>query len=160
MKNKDATSELHFQFVDSSIRQAKKSIIAGGFPAGSVIVKDNNIIADGISIGHALHDPTAHSDIAAIRKACQEGHTDNLSGATLYSSMQPCLMCFAAAAWSGIHEIVYACSKEKVAVAYYAGHYNTHDITKQLVQPLQLTHAFEYEEASLVIVREWELSLK
>ena len=62
-------------FLKSAIEQARKSIDQGGFPAGAIIVKDGKIIAEGISVGFSLHDPTSHAETAAIRAACQKLRT-------------------------------------------------------------------------------------
>ncbi len=127
---------MHEQFLKRAIQKSAESVNQGGFPAGAVIVKDNQIIGEGISIGNILHDPTSHGEIASIRDACKNLKTSDLSGATLYASMQPCIMCFSAAMWGGISQIVYACNKESVSPEYYGGHYNTKDKSPQLLRPI------------------------
>lgn len=152
-------ASLHEQFLKRAIQKAEESVKQGGFPAGAVIVKNNQIIGEGISIGNILHDPTSHGEMASIRDACKNLKTSDISGTTLYASMKPCVMCFGAAMWSGITEIVYAVSMEKVSPEYYGGHYKTEDLSAQLLRPIKLTHAPEFEEESLSVVRKWEASL-
>ena len=80
---------------------------AGG-PFGCVIVKDDAVIAEGVNRVLADNDPTCHGEIAAIRAACATLGTHNLSGSTLYTSSEPCPMCYAAAWWARIEKIYYA----------------------------------------------------
>lgn len=144
------------EFLTQAIEKAKESVAQGGFPAGAIVVKNGKIIGEGISIGNKLNDPTSHGEIAAIREACKNLGTSDLSGSTLYASMQPCLMCHGASMWSGISKIVFACSKEKVSDEYYGGHYQTSTINSELICPIELLHFSELEKESLTIVHEWE----
>ena len=148
MKDKD--------FLLKAIDQAKESVKQGGFPAGAVVVKDGKIIGSGISIGNTLFDPTSHGEIASIRNACANLKTSELSDAVIYTSMEPCFMCFSATMWAGIKKIVFACSKEKVSETYYGGHYHIMTINEQLIHPLELVHMSELENSSLDVVKGWE----
>ena len=152
MENKD--------FLQLAIEKAKESVVKGGFPAGAVVVKDGRVIGEGVSIGNKLNDPTSHGEMAAIRDACKNLRTTDLLSAILYASMQPCLMCLGASAWSSISKIIYACPKNKVSAEYYAGHYVPEAINAELSKPIEIVPAPELEEESLKVVREWENSLK
>ena len=90
--------------IELSIESAKSK----GGPFGSVIVKDNKIIAEGSNQVTINNDPTAHGEIVAIRSACQKLNTFNLSGCNLYSSCEPCPMCLSAIYWSRIENVFYA----------------------------------------------------
>ena len=90
--------------IELSIESAKSK----GGPFGSVIVKNNEIIAEGFNKVTISNDPTAHGEIVAIRLACQKLNTFNLSGCDLYSSCEPCPMCLSAIYWSRIENIFYA----------------------------------------------------
>jgi guanine deaminase len=151
---------LHEQFLKRAIEKAKESAKQGGFPAGAIVVKNRQIIGEGISIGNILNDSTSHGEMAALRDACKNLSTSDLSGVTLYASMQPCVMCFGAAMWRGISEIIYACSMKQVSPEYYGGHINTAALSQQLLQPIKLTYCPELSAESLAIVEQWELSLK
>jgi len=146
-------------FLLKAIEKAKESVVLGGFPAGAIVVKDEKIIGMGVSIGNILKDSTSHGEMASIRDACKNLYSGDLSGATLYASMQPCLMCFGASMWSGISRIVFACSKEKVSPEYYGGHYKVIEINKDLLKPLKIEQISELEEESLALVKKWEASL-
>ena len=146
-------------FMLRAIEKAKESVAAGGFPAGAVVVLDGRVVGEGISIGNKLHDPTSHGEVAAIRDACKNLKTSILSRVTLYASMQPCLMCFAASAWASIPKIVYACPQKSVAPAYYAGHYDTASINNTLRSPIEIVHLAELGGQSMDVVKSWEANL-
>jgi tRNA(Arg) A34 adenosine deaminase TadA len=93
------------EYIKLAIEQAKR----GTFPYGAVVVKDNHIISSASS-GEIENDPTAHSETMAIRKAAKILGTTDLSGAALYCSCEPCLLCFGTAWWSNIRRIVYGVS--------------------------------------------------
>lgn len=97
------------EFMKVAIEEAKK----GDFPFGTVIVKDNKIVSKAHNTAGKL-DPTAHAEIVAIRKACKKVKSVDLSGCTLYSSCEPCPMCFTAAWWARISRIVYGMEGEDV----------------------------------------------
>lgn len=147
------------QFLQRAIEKAKESVAQGGFPAGAIVVKNGEIVGEGVSVGNKLNDPTSHGEMASIREACKNLKTSDLSGSILYASMQPCLMCLGASMWSAIPKIVFACSKDKVSVEYYGGHYQLSTINSELTCPLELVHFAELENESLEIVHEWEKSL-
>lgn len=146
------------QFLRHAIEKAKESVAQGGFPAGAVVVKNGEIVGKGVSIGNKLNDPTSHGEMAAIREACKNLKTSDLSDSVLYASMQPCLMCLGASMWSAIPKIVFACPKEKVSAEYYGGHYQSTAINSELMHPIKLVHFAELENESLAIVRKWEKS--
>lgn len=79
-----------------------------GGPFGAVIVdKDNNVIAIASNTVLGSHDPTAHAEVNAIRKAGQVLGTHDLSGCKLYATGYPCPMCISAIIWSNIKEVYY-----------------------------------------------------
>src|SRR3989338_8562711 len=148
------------QFLQKAIMKAKESVAQGGFPAGAVVVRNGEIVGEGVSIGNELNDPTSHGEMASIREACKNLKTSDLSQTVLYASMQPCLMCLGASMWSAIQKIIFACPKEKVSVDYYGGHYRPSAINSELTHPIEIVHLAELEEESLIVVRGWEKSLK
>ena len=87
---------------------------AGG-PFGACIVKDGKIIGRGSNHVLAYNDPTAHAEIMAIRDACKNINSYDLSGAELYSSCYPCPMCLSAIIWSNIKKVYYGNTKEDAA---------------------------------------------
>jgi len=86
-----------------------------GGPFGACIVKDNKIIGKGINLVIKNSDPTAHAEIMAIRDACKNINSYDLSGCELYTSCYPCPMCLSAIIWANIKEVYYANTKEDAA---------------------------------------------
>lgn len=149
------------EYLKRSLELAKESVKQGGFPAGALVVKDGKILAEGISIGNKLNDPTAHAETTAIRAACQELQTTSLEGATLYGSLQSCVMCLSVANWAGISRIVYACRKtpEMVSKGYYEGATDNERMNGENNRKIELVFIPDLESESLEIVREWERNL-
>lgn len=148
------------EFLLKAIEKAEESVKQGGFPAGAIIVKDGKVVSSGISIGNKINDPTSHGELSSIRDACKNLKTANLAGATLYASMQPCLMCFSAAMWSGVSRVVYACGKDRVSNEYYGGTYDISAINKEFIRPIEIEQIKDLESASLALVKKWEEFLK
>ena len=84
---------------------------AGG-PFGACVVKDGKIIGRGSNHVLANNDPTAHAEVMAIRDACKNINSYDLSGCELYTSCYPCPMCISAIIWSNITKIYYGNTKE------------------------------------------------
>ena len=95
-----------------AIELSVESVNKGGGPFGSIVVKDNKIIAEGSNKVTPTNDPTAHGEIVAIREACKKLNTFTLSGCELYSSCEPCPMCLSAIYWARIEKIYYANTRE------------------------------------------------
>ncbi len=146
------------QYILRAIELAKQSVDLGGFPAGAVIVKDGQIIGEGLSLGFKNNDPTSHAEIAAIRDACKKLGTPDLTGAVMYESLQTCMMCFSAAYWAGITKIVSAAQKtdDLVKKQYYEGLTKPDEVNSQNNRQIELVHASELEDAALEPVKAWE----
>ncbi|MBQ3805012.1 MAG: nucleoside deaminase [Prevotella sp.] len=93
--------------IDLSIR----NVADGGGPFGAVIVKDGEVVAEGVNRVTASCDPTAHAEVSAIREACRRQGTFKLDGCEIYTSCEPCPMCLSAIYWAGISHIYYANTK-------------------------------------------------
>ena len=100
------------KFMAKAIELSIKSANTIGGPFGSVIVKDNKIIAEGSNKVTFSNDPTAHGEIVAIREACKNLNTFDLSGCEIYTSCEPCPMCLSAIYWSRLDKIYYANTRE------------------------------------------------
>ena len=87
---------------------------AGG-PFGACIVKDGKIIGKGSNHVLANNDPTAHAEVMAIRDACKNINSYDLSDCELYTSCYPCPMCLSAIIWSNIKKVYYGNTKEDAA---------------------------------------------
>ena len=105
-------------FLKKAIELADENSASGrNGPFGAIIVKDNKIIGEGRNKVVETNDPTAHAEINAIRKACQELNSNELRNCTIYSSCEPCPMCLSAILWARIDRIVYAATREDAARA-------------------------------------------
>ena len=93
--------------------------IAGASPIGCVIVLDGAIVGAAHNEVGARHDPTAHAEIVAMRRACRSLGRADLRGATLYSTLQPCGMCSMASVWCSIRRIVYGARRQDVHAMYF-----------------------------------------
>ena len=114
-----------------AIELSKESINSGGGPFGSVIVKNDKIISEGINRVTVNNDPTAHGEIVAIRNACKELNTFNLSNCSLYSSCEPCPMCMSAIYWSRIGKVYYANTREDAKKIEFDDSFIYSEISKQ-----------------------------
>ena len=100
------------KFMQRAIELSLESINSGGGPFGSVIVKNEKIISEGMNRVTVNNDPTAHGEIVAIRNACKKLNNFNLSDCSLYSSCEPCPMCMSAIYWSRIGKVYYANTRD------------------------------------------------
>ena len=95
------------QYMREAIRLANESVERGGGPFGAIIVKDGEVIAGSSNSVTIDNDPTAHAEVNTIRQACRRLGTFDLSGATIYTSCEPCPMCLGAIYWARISRIFY-----------------------------------------------------
>jgi guanine deaminase len=94
-------------YMEMAIREARKNLrtLEGG-PFGACIVRDGAVLA--VARNTVLkNDATAHAEVNAIRKACRRLGTHDLSGSTIFSTTEPCPMCFSAVHWARIGKIVH-----------------------------------------------------
>jgi len=104
------------EFMRIAIDEAKKALEEGeGIGFGAVIVKDGEIISATHNNVLKDTDPTSHGEINAIREASKKLDSKDLAGCILYSTCEPCPMCFTAAWWANISRLVYGVSLEDVA---------------------------------------------
>ncbi|MDD5692464.1 MAG: nucleoside deaminase [Candidatus Omnitrophica bacterium] len=100
------------KFMRLAIKKAREGIRKGQTPFGACIVRAGKVIACSHNIVWKACDITAHAEINAIRQACKKLKTIDLAGCTIYSTCEPCPMCFAACHWAGIRRIVFGCGIE------------------------------------------------
>ena len=105
-------------FMKAAIDKARQGIKKGQTPFGACIVKGGKIIACEHNTVWRSTDITAHAEIVAIRQACIKLGTIDLSDCTIYSTCEPCPMCFSACHWARIKKIVYG---TRIADARKAG---------------------------------------
>jgi guanine deaminase len=94
-----------------AVEIAGDGILNGAGPFGAVVSKDGKIISEATNRVVLNSDPTAHAEILAIRAAALLLKTHDLGDCILYTSCEPCPMCFGAIYWAGIKKVVYACDR-------------------------------------------------
>ena len=100
-------------FMQAALEEAYAGIKAGdGGPFGTVIVKDGEIVGRGHNRVVVNQDPTCHGEMEAIRDACKNLGTFDLSGCELYTTAEPCPMCLGATLWANIPVVYYGCTRE------------------------------------------------
>lgn len=95
-----------------AVQLAIDNVKNGGDPFGAVLVKDGEIVAEGINETHQTYDISGHAELLAIRRAQEKLQTLDLSGYVMYASGEPCPMCLGAMYMSGIKEGYYCASIE------------------------------------------------
>lgn len=104
-----------------------------GGPFGAVIVKDGKIIAEGWNQVTSSLDPTAHAEVQAIRKACEELGSFSLEGCEIYTSCEPCPMCLSAVYWARLDKIYYGNGREDAARIEFDDDF----LYKEISQPIE-----------------------
>lgn len=99
------------KFMYEAIKEAYDGINNGhGGPFGCVIVKDDKIVGRGHNEVLKNNDPTCHGEMMAIRDACKNLGTFDLTGCDLYTSAEPCIQCLGAILWANVDKVYYGCS--------------------------------------------------
>lgn len=101
------------QFMKQALIEAEKALDAGEVPVGAVIVCKGRVIGRGHNLTERLHDFTAHAEMQAFTAASEYLGGKYLDDCTLYVTLEPCVMCAGAAAWTRVARIVYGASDEK-----------------------------------------------
>ena len=94
-------------------REAREALAAGEVPVGAVVVLDGRVVGAGFNQPIGRADPTAHAEIVALRVAAREVGNYRLTGATLYVTVEPCVMCVGAIVHARVGTLVYGASEPK-----------------------------------------------
>jgi tRNA(adenine34) deaminase len=100
-------------FMIQALKEARLAFDEGEIPIGAVVVINQKVIARGHNMTERLNDPTAHAEMIALTSAFNYLGSKYLPEATLYVTVEPCLMCAGALYWSKIHRIVWGAEDEK-----------------------------------------------
>jgi tRNA(Arg) A34 adenosine deaminase TadA len=142
-------AEAHFMRM--AIRKAMEGIREGGSPFGACVVRDGHVIACVHNVVRQATDITAHAEVHALRMACRELDTIDLSGCTVYATTEPCPMCFSAIHWARCDRIVYGTA---IADAQAAGFRELPISNEQMKalggSPLQIEGGFLRDECLAV----------
>ena len=122
------------KFMERAIELSIASVKSGGGPFGSVIVKDNKIISEGMNRVTKNNDPTAHGEIVAIRNACKNLNDFHLKGCELYTSCEPCPLCLSAIYWARIDKVYYANTRNDAQKIDFDDSFIYSELTKKINQ--------------------------
>lgn len=101
------------QFMKLALAEAEKALQAGEVPVGAVITRDGEVIASAHNGPVGLHDPSAHAEILALRRAAIAQGNYRLPGTTLYVTIEPCLMCAGALIHARVSRLVFGAQDPK-----------------------------------------------
>lgn len=97
----------------AALAEAAKARLVGEVPVGAVVVLDGKVIGTGFNEPISAHDPTAHAEVVALRAAALAIGNYRLTGATMYVTVEPCLMCVGAMVHARIELVVYGATEPK-----------------------------------------------
>jgi tRNA(adenine34) deaminase len=104
-------------WMELALQQAHAAAEAGEVPVGALVVKDGQLLACGRNAPIALHDPTAHAEVVALREAARKLGNYRLDGCTLYVTLEPCAMCAGAMLHARVSRVVYGATDPKTGAA-------------------------------------------
>jgi tRNA(adenine34) deaminase len=123
-------------FMKMALKEAEKAFEEGEVPVGAVVVIGGKIISRGYNMVEKLNDPTAHAEIIALTSAFNSLGSKYLADATIYVTLEPCLMCAGALHWSKIGKIVWGAEDIKNGHQVYTGDRNPFHVKTQILTGL------------------------
>ena len=106
-------TEEDFKFMQLALNLAKKAELEDEVPVGAVIVKNGEVIGQGMNTSISDHDPTSHAEINAIREAAKKIKNYRLKDCSIYVTLEPCAMCVGAIQHARIEKVIYGASDPK-----------------------------------------------
>ena len=143
-------------FMLRAIELSMINVKTNGGPFGCVIVKNNQIIAEGSNEVTKTNDPTAHAEIVTIRKACNELKNFHLKGTEMYTSCEPCPMCLSAIYWSHIDKIYFGNTRIEAAKIGFDDNFIYDELLMDLAKRKIPSQQLNQNEA-IKAFQEWEL---
>lgn len=110
--------DLQLRWMKLALAEAEKAALRGEVPVGAVLVDDSGVIGAGGNSPITECDPTAHAEILALRAAATLRHNYRLPDATLYVTLEPCLMCMGALLHARVKRLVYGATDPKGGAAH------------------------------------------
>ena len=149
--------ETHEKFMKMAIALSRFGLEQGkGGPFGCVIVKDGKVIGKGYNSVLDTNDPTAHAEVVAIRDACKNLGSFQLTGSDMYTSCEPCPMCLGAIYWARPSRVFYANTKKDAAAVGFDDQF----IYEELELPLderKIPFSQILKEEANQVFKEWVL---
>lgn len=129
------SAEADARWMQHALRLARRAADLGEVPVGAVLVRDDEVVAEGWNRPIASHDPSAHAEMVALRQAAAALRNYRLGGLTLYVTLEPCVMCAGAIIHARIARLVFGATDPK------AGAVNS--VYDVIANP-RLNHALEW----------------
>lgn len=120
---KDNFSERDHYWMTQAIQLAKKAEQLGEVPVGAVLILNDELISEGFNQPISTHDPSAHAEMIALRKAASKIGNYRLLGSTLYVTLEPCMMCTGAMVHARISRLVFGAADPKTGVIASVANY-------------------------------------
>jgi tRNA(adenine34) deaminase len=105
--------EEDIHFMRLALKEASRAAGAGEVPVGALLVKDGSVLSSAYNLREVLKDPSAHAEILAMRAGAEVSDSWRLTGATLYVTKEPCVMCAGAIVNARVSRLVYGCRDAK-----------------------------------------------
>jgi tRNA(adenine34) deaminase len=112
----------HEDFMRAALDEARRGLALGEVPVGAVLVIDDAIVARAFNQPIRAVDPTAHAEVLVLRAAAQRFGNYRLTDATVYVTVEPCLMCMGALVHARVREVVYGAAEPKSGALVSAVH--------------------------------------
>lgn len=129
-----------------------------GGPFGAVVVKNNEIIAEGYNKVTSTNDPTAHAEIVAIKKACKKLGVHQLEDCIIYTSCEPCPMCLGAIYWARPKSVYYACNREDASKVDFDDQLIYEELQKKMIDR-QIKFSSILREEALKVFHNWSVKI-
>ncbi len=144
------------KFMAMAIELSQKGMRNGdGGPFGSIVVRGDEVVGEGWNQVLTHNDPTAHAEVVAIRNACRNLGTFQLSDCEIYTSCEPCPMCLGAIYWARPQRVFFANTKEEAAAIHFDDSFIYREIELPHGQKKIPFIPFPHEAAREVF-REWD----
>ena len=101
------------RWMQHALRLARRAAELGEVPVGAVLVKDDEVVAEGWNQPIAAHDPSAHAEMVALRAGAAALKNYRVGGTTLYVTLEPCVMCAGAIIHARVERLVYGADDPK-----------------------------------------------
>lgn len=145
-------------FMRRAVELSRESLADGeGGPFGAVVVRDGTIVGEGRNRVLAVHDPTAHAEVQAIRAACVGLGTHDLSGCVIYTSCEPCPMCLAAILWARLDAIHYGNGRDDAAAIGFDDALFYEEVAKPM-ERRRVPHGRLLADEARAVFRDWAAS--
>ena len=107
------SSKIDEKFMEIALLEAKAAMALGEVPVGALVVQGGQVITSAHTCKESTHDPTAHAEMIVLRRACEKLKSWRLTGAYLYTNLEPCVMCVGAILQARVSGVIYGAKAPK-----------------------------------------------